>query len=620
MEQGAEIIHYRVLGQRVHEEERQPVVIKSCTMMGLRADDILEGLHRGFPPEICHHNSCLELLGRWNEVVVNVGCDRASSNICVLAALFEMWADYDSGTRSLVPHAEPCASHGTHLCKAKNKVGHGLSAALCSKSKLLRSHRLSVALQAVVEARINMELRIRREPRPQELTERGRRVLKLLLGGDNDDNMLWNVGADGQKRKTALHAATETFLNLLDIDPTNDELCHWCFVDAEHEDYLSGRREFGSPCCDSRAEASEKITVAVFNVMFGRAEERACESRWTQVSKLRRKFILQSVVKRLLPDALRDLKGHYNLSDDLKQMLEHQMAAQELDFKQKENLRLLRVCEKLCPRSATFDLVLTGIAEKHIDNILYGILGSNTRPRHSLLDLLHPTTSTVACAHAAFVDLAESWRPDAEAWACFEALGGDFADEGLRRTARQVVLQLDMGVFDHFSLRWSEAPYSAAPLAFDDATAEEKTIVARSIFLPPLECLSRMARQWRLRYRTVRSFLENGRPSVEAALGTGVVTIDPSERAHAAMKQNILSSGRGRNATAAINHLFCKQVEHKHMDRGGHCVQLAALCDEVSEEEPKGDKNGCMGPYIYFQNLKLKVAKSLMLRGEKMPA
>ena len=187
------------------------------------------------------------------------------------------------------------------------------------------------------------------------------------------------ANTNGKKRAKTFYNHILELLLYLDLDCGADYWDHWCFVAENSYEHITLEMEVGSRCCENRAESVRKTTLAAVNCIFGTAWESACASRWTHVSKLRCRFIVCALCRRLLPEALKELKTHWGLNDAMIPTLARIVQADALDFSSKSKLKLLRVCEVVCCPSVVVEMCGVHLVERVIDNVLYSIMGHNRK-------------------------------------------------------------------------------------------------------------------------------------------------------------------------------------------------------------------------------------------------
>jgi hypothetical protein len=123
---------------------------------------------------------------------------------------------------------------------------------------------------------------------------------------------------------------------------------------------------------------------------FSDPETAPGNGRRKKVAKLRTRFLVGTVCRRLLPEAIKELKAHWGSNDGLVPTLERLVAADSLDFHSK----LPRVAKILCDPLVGFEMGCTHIVEAEVDKVLSEVLG-HKKKRATLSDLCMPSSSVI---------------------------------------------------------------------------------------------------------------------------------------------------------------------------------------------------------------------------------
>ena len=90
------------------------------------------------------------------------------------------------------------------------------------------------------------------------------------------------------------------------------------------------------------------------------------------------------------------MKTNHKLSDSLEAALKTIIDADSENWSAKGKLRLLKICQSLCPADTVFDEAILLCASRPLDDLIYDLLGHGTkRARLSLFELADPETSTI---------------------------------------------------------------------------------------------------------------------------------------------------------------------------------------------------------------------------------
>ena len=207
------------------------------------------------------------------------------------------------------------------------------------------------------------------------------------------------------------------------------------------------RGAVGDKCCECLEEAVEKVHQPVHNWICQRAWEVAAESRWSHSTGLLLRYFLGGLAKRTLPRSLSSVQVNWGLDHSMAFTLAKLIAADKEDWSARSKLRLLRLVEVLCPRSAMAYMAAHLQAVRHVDAIMFASLGdkSKHKPPITLAEFVLPGTSPIENALRNLLDMCENWRP-CKQWALLSASGMNMWDDAdLRQRARKQCFQLSAG-------------------------------------------------------------------------------------------------------------------------------------------------------------------------------
>ena len=405
--------------------------------------------------------------------------------------------------------------------------------------------------------------------------ERAASLLKVLFPPDDDKYFRWEDEC-GVSQEHRLLDETRRYLDIIDLE---NHLVHWCFVEEDDECYdEDGRRlKVGDPCCPSRDVAVKKCATGSVSYLFGRAWALAVLSRWLHESYLSKKFVIGSLGYRLLPRTLSRLMATWDVDASMETCLAKLIAADENDFSSKNKLRLLRICNQLCPLEAAQEIAERLCCNRVLDALLYEILGAN-RKRCTLFDLADPKRSPFLKCVERLANLLENWRSDCDGWRLIWALGVDFASAPARLTARRQIIQFACGMEDQFLIRFSLPPYSWQPVADPTVASDVRGHVADDALAQPSRCLSTFCQRILARCPTRASFLLEAPRPVWLLLKGHTHSVDDLERSHAQVRTDLSSSGPAKSIVDSANRVLCRAVQSEHVARGGVPVAKATQC------------------------------------------
>lgn len=565
---------------------------------------------RGLPLDFFDVSQMTTAAGKCKHLVVCMCSDRASANFAMLGTL---WGALDAPGMPLnvYPFIEPCAAHGIALTKARPrdaksdfvKVSHTLST-------LMRQNRFATGLRDAIVSVLEEKLEIRYEPRPDENREKTKQIMGWLFGDERQDH-LYVKGPNGQRKPGRLLQDVEELIDVLDVglaDPGS--LVHWCSKGT-------ARSSANTPCCVDRSEAISKIAVPFLNLFVHRGWETCAVSRWTYVMNMLRKIGMSIAFGGILLDALRHMMVFWQVDMSMVSTLERMVAADQNDFASRNRLRLLRVCKCFCAEGTPSRLAGLIVALSTADEVLYDILGHESREKVNLAKLLDESDSPLSRCQGAIFSLLSAWGAEEPGWVLFSALGGSYTDIEARSFCRRQLLQLSTAMVDYFTLRMAKPPYTLAKLLDSAVSHDRRLDVASDFYRVPDHCLSMFCRRLKLAFPTPDALLVNGRVVVQAMVDGAFVDVSHCERSHAAMRLDIRSTGRAKNYTCSANRMQCREVRTAMKDMTGRdpamdisLVPLPSLAKgsrgqhgaSADNTQPERKKGG--NPYFCFLNHK----------------
>ena len=433
-----------------------PWFARGLRLEGLTANDLLEGLARGMPAFV-DSPLVLEAARHHATVILHFACDRARANIKALSFVFQYVKE--RLPENVLPFVEFCGCHGVAIAKTRSYKKTQLCNAAFSLSRLLRVSRNLSGLRDSIIERVERELVVEARPRPSELQRRASDFIELMYGVGFDDDYIWKELPNGKRVKTQFHHDLQAFLDVVDFDPSDGTMRHWCHVaeDGGETDPAQGIGE-KRLCCDSRADAVHKVAVPIVNLLTCHAWNPAQAGRWVHVTETLKRIFVFVAGKDILSRGLSEVRtksGSTKTAAVLSKMIQEDPE----DNSAKTQLRLLRCIKAFSDPGVKLDLAVVMVAGKPVENLLYAFLGYN-KQRPSLLTMLHPASSPVVHAQCVLLSLAEEFdMSPGSPWQLLDSMGADFASADVRLCARREVLRLAAGVFEVFDLKWSKPPY-----------------------------------------------------------------------------------------------------------------------------------------------------------------
>ena len=501
------------------------------------------------------------------------------------------------------------------------KASRELVTASSTLSAIMRSWKMNATFRGKLIALARKHLQVRKEPRPEHLERRASTVVTQLYGDNMARQPLFKNTTKGVV-KTRLKEDLDALQHAVDLGETNiANLTHWCCVKQGSPEALEGCA-VGRPCCRNFDESVERTVVPVLNWLVGRAWDRQATSRWTYVQHVFRKIGLGMLSCRLLPEALKDLKLDYDLANSsVVSALEKILESDSNAFGARDKLRLLRACNAFVPSSAAWQLGIKIVCNATIDLLLYDILGDGVNPRAELLDLVGTAEPLLSKIQSNLLKLATEWTSGADThWIVFLSLGGEFASLEARAFARREILQLSVGMVDHFEKRMQHPPYSLlAKLLSDDLTLHDKQHIAQEFLDLPSHCLSFFSARLRDRCPTVQALLTEG-IHILRTWNKCFIAIDFVERSHAQMRTDLHCMTSGRDNVSSADRVFCQQVRSEFM-KCSPCNPslvgpLSHTCCNLGVDAlvPHGEKRKSRhvgNSFIHLLNLKMSSFKEI---------
>ena len=356
---------------------------------------------------------------------------------------------------------------------------------------------------------------------------------------------------------------------------------------------------------ETEEEGLQKCADAWCDFVFGRGWVSATESRWLNVTQNAKRCVL--IVKDL-GAALQNLAATEGLTADMVDKLVASIAEKKDDIASRNKLTLLRSAASFSSTAMQAEMATYIKVVATVDQVLYALLGNANKMGITMLELVSQEHSPIGKALNTLANLLCHWGPEAEEWNLIRTLGIDFNDIDVRRTARNQILGLRVGLLDHFELRLTKAPYSIVA-SRDDATV---SAAVRIVFSTPLLCLPLSCQRLKARYPTQMSFKRNAPAKLERLLSRVFAHISFGERLHAQMRQDLLSSGGSRNFVGSVHRVQCKQALAHHVARGGCNPTNASVIKAVATKAMAQCSSRASGPAMLEDVPKAKPMKAAL--------
>ena len=527
---------YQRIDRRIELSSSEQLFARPLVLEQGSAGFILAGLRRSMPIDVFDvsalHSFCPS--PAWS--LISFCVDRASANF---NALGQMWVSFQSpdAPAHLLPHIEPCFPHGIALTKNKPK---STSLRLLTDSHSfacwMRGWKNVQSLRSAIISLVEAHLQVIVAPRPPGVAAQSKRLVELLYG-DLSARWLFVSAGPNKGQPTSFHQDLLCIIDNIALGSGDlSTLVHYC-----HTGERNGRPV---KCCRTRDESVEKISVALVNLICGRAWDKSAISRWTYMSTTFRRLALASCAHGILAKALADVQVFFEVDASLEARLAKLVAADSNDFSSKNKLRLLKIATRVNDPSFTWQLAVLITTTSCLDQLLTKTLGDGTAgSRMTLRDIVDPRRSPVCECSKQFWFLLADWSADSASWELFRMLGGSADNKEAKLFARRHLLQLAAALVQYFEARLSKPPYTLLHLLSNELGREEQLAICQVVVDEPNHCLPLFCRRLRAAFPSAVAILAGAMPMVEA-LGGCNLSVDRCERGHAQMRLYLLSTPR----------------------------------------------------------------------------
>ena len=545
----------------------EPVFCRGTFLPSTTADCILEAILRRYPLPLEDEEALAATLSGDGLLILSFAHDRAASNYLALRWLFRRLI-LPSVPKTVFPHAEACVLHGLQLARTRPAVGKGLLGATFSFTRFLRNWRSRESLRTELLASAPGLVVFERCPRSKAESDQQDAALNVMFGDEA-------AAEDG--KKNPFREDVRLVLDLVDLHPGRLVLRRLRESVADRTPGWSGSDE----------EAVEKVCVAILNALLSKSWVVGAEGKWTHALRVLARFVLGCLLGGVLPASLDGVRRFAGASPDLENQLAA-LVAQEMGDPHSEasrKLRLVRICKTLCHADAPWQAAIMVTGLRRMDNFMYRVFGVDAARRPLLLDLLGWQTPRFAELQADLWGLLVNYGvPDSTSWVLLRLTGCDFAAGSTRKFARAFVLQLEGSLHDHFGIKWGKAPYTLLVLLEPDVPLAEKRRRVTAFLREPFHCKSLFLKRLEARCPTEAAVLNEGTHVIRAWNASTLLGIDAVERSHWALRLQLRTPVRARNATTSCNKVFLQEASAEHFKRHGQkpSSALGALTGPVA--------------------------------------
>ena len=542
--QSGQVLVYESLAQGAYRiTTPEPIVCRGTFLKASTADQILEAILRNYPLPLDDVAALADMLSGDGLLLLCFSHDRAASNFPALRWVFSRLG-FPDVPKTVFPHAEACVLHGIQLTRTRPVVGRGLVGATFSFTRFLRNWRSREMLRQELITSVTSGLILDATPRGAAENEEQDAALDLLFG---------KQGAAEGCTLNPFRQDVRRLLDLVSLHPTE----------------LRGRCPPGRP--GSEAIFVQSVTVAVLNALLSKSWVVGSEGRWTHTLRLLSRFLLGCLLGGILPASLDAARAFAGVALDLEHQLAALVAQQAGDphSDASRKLRLVRICKALCVEAARWQAAVLVTGLRLLDDYMYHCFGADAAGRPKLLGLLGWKTPRYAELQAALWGLLRDYGPGSRSWLLLRLTGCDFAADPVRKFARAFLLQLLGAQYDHFGSKWRKPPYSLLPCLEAETPDAEKRSRGRAFFADPWHCKSMFLKHLQMLCPSVAALLKEGVHVLRAWNEATLLGIEATERSHWALRLQLRSATKARNATASINRTFLHAAAAEHSKRHG---------------------------------------------------
>ena len=546
--------------------ECDPLVAPPLMLSRQSGDFLYEAFRRCMPLDVGAPSVMCPLADAHELVFFSLSLDRASANWSVASKLWSQFAA-ECMPSTLLPHFEPCSAHGIALAKARSASLSQLLGRLHGWTCLLRQTRHVAGFRDGVIQGVRDCLRVVRGPRPRANAARAEEQIVALFGPPPAAPPVASGGVPrpgGTRRKSvrSICLALEV-AELVDFD-ADGGLTHWCWLDAVTAQSL-GKRE-GDRCCETDDVAASRVAGALVQVLVSSRWPQGAVSRWTYALEVLRLAQLGNMCGNVLCRAVEHMCQAQSLAAHMTRGLTESLLRDASDVVVRNSLRLLKCHQLFSSVAFRHEVCISAQVLQPMDALLWHVFGAVGSERASLSTFLSEDSSPVAQSKQRLLELAIGWS-DRRGWDLLSASAVDPENDAAWRFARALVLQFSAGLHTHFEGRFSKPPYTLVRIGSSGVPLHVRRNLAGQFLAIPAHCASLLVRRVQARCPTPHALLELS-PALSLAFAEVPISIDASERAHARVRQQLLSSGRAQSFAVAAHRSIVMEAVAAHLDRG----------------------------------------------------
>lgn len=484
--------------------------------------------------------------------------DKASSNLSVLKLWGKAWQDHgrDSDTPLLLYFPETCQVHSHHRGKLTLKSLQFHTTRHFSLCNLYKLPAIQAKLVAEVEASVEQRLQ-RVVEKPPDLPQ-GRplevffEIVYHLRLGEPDDGM------QGLGVSKTFIADVRALLGMANGDVTPQKIKHHC------------KGTLGKSCCGFLAEAQEKMTTALLNLLLGN-DGIPRESRWTNLLPNMKRTMTRQVVFGIGASVFGGLGN--GLGEETQ--VDSDNAGRAEYLAELNGVRVARARVYFEDSKNMHELGVLTILLDVCDRLLYKLLGGVDRkaPPSKIPALIDKKSTPIGQVLSGLLHLLDSWlvggvlrRP----WCVLEMLKAPIKDAQYALWARCQVLRMAAALFRRYELKYSTWPYKLIKVCSPQWGPAMAGDVAAEVVAERECCLDVFTRGIKGAFPSASAIQSDRCKAILTSSFEGLrVTTDWCERQNAEVQALRKMRGRGLDFTNFSRENVHQQTRVAHLRSGG---------------------------------------------------
>ena len=157
----------------------EPCIARCLELYGGNADFICSGMLRQMPVDVSDLDQMLEMTANHDELLFGWGMDRASANYAALAWFFDFI--HHRLPLNVIPHVEPCGTHGVSLAKGRAGGLKEVSQGINGWSRLNRMSKTMSSLYDAVNAHVTATCVVVDGPPPEDVAALRKAISSVLV-------------------------------------------------------------------------------------------------------------------------------------------------------------------------------------------------------------------------------------------------------------------------------------------------------------------------------------------------------------------------------------------------------------------------------------------------------